>query len=113
MTLSLAEPETLRMALARARQHHNPLYETINERLLGEDLDVPRQRVLASRRGAYDFLAAHPEVKGRVELDCRWVSVISGSYVAEILSAWPEAVFMNCNEDVAETIRYVRKELAR
>lgn len=43
-------------------------------------------------------------------LDCEAVEVMSPSFAYELLTAWPEAEFVNANEDVAGSVALVRSK---
>ena len=68
-----------------------------------------RGAVIATRALACEFIAEHPEIDGPVQIDCMWAEVLSPTVVDEILKAWPEAMFFNCNEDAADSIAVVRE----
>lgn len=60
-------------------------------------------------RLARELVAAHPEVDGLVQIDCMWAEVLTIPYVGELLSAWPEATFFNCNEEAVTSVTIVRQ----
>lgn len=69
--------------------------------------------VFATRKYGLDFVGEHPEIDPAepVLIDCMWVEVASVPPIHEILKAWPLAQFFNCNEDMTETVAYVREKL--
>lgn len=107
--LSLAEKQSYEAFEAELRSKLPHLAERLKH--LGVDHRTDFGAVLGTRSWALDFIAAHPEVSGSIELDCSAVEVLSSPVVFELLKAWPEATFVNANEDVAGSVAIVRERM--
>src|SRR5258708_645708 len=107
--LALAEKQSYEAFEAELRANLPHLAARLDA--LGVDDRPEFGAVLATRNMAWEFIEAHPEVTGPVELDCSAVEVLSPSVAFELLRAWPEATFVNTNDDVAEAVAIVRERM--
>lgn len=107
--LLLAKRQTVEQFNRRLRESLPTLAERLDALVADYDPQQPIGRVLGDRQEAREFVAAHPEVSGLVELDCQYVEVMLPSYAYGLLKAWPKAVFVKTNEDVSEAISLVRE----
>jgi hypothetical protein len=59
--------------------------------------------VVATRQRARELIAAHPDLDGgrQVVLDASGVEVASPPFLDELVAAWPGALLVNFNDDVA------------
>lgn len=111
--IPLAEPEARRERDRRLRERMPDLAKWLADQgRMSRDPDELLGHVRGTRWAARRFVAEHPEVTGSVTLDCTWVEAASPPFIHELLKAWPEATFINCNEDVEQTVEWVRQRSA-
>ena len=111
MRVELAQPQSRRDLDRRIKEKLPALHEHLRRLNRDADPDELVGCVVGTRQFARDFAAEHPEITGAVELDCEHVDVLTTPVIYELLKTWPEATFVNCNEDVAETVVLVRDRL--
>ena len=112
--LYVALPKRRADLQARLAEKLPNLAERSEQLGLGGDPNELVGSVIATRSFGREFVESYPEIDAskRVLIDCMWVEVLTSPPVHEILRAWPLAEFFNCNEDVSETVKYVRERLA-
>ena len=114
-----AAPEPAPVVLLASPQRRGDLQARLREKLphladrVHGDPDELIGHVFGTRQYGKDYIAEHPEIDPaeRVLIDCMWVEIASSPPLSELLRAWPRAEFFNCNEDVFETVVYLKKKI--